>query len=538
MSPTQPPRAELVATLTSPPAPDGSSLAALSSPPLQADWLEIRADLLLAQGAEVPSPQWLRQHTPARLLYTLRSRSEGGADEGSPDERRQLLVAAGETGLDAAQGDSATRDPQSSWDAIDLEAERDLSGAVLTAVDAPRRVLSWHGAADQPVPDLASLRQRFDAMERVPATLYKLIPAARRAGQELIPLLLLRQLQRRDVTAFATGAIASWTRLLTPRLGAPWVYCAATAAAAPGQLSLRRLVEDFGLPQLPPVEALFGLAGDPVHHSLSPRLHNAAYRALGLPYLYLPFAVPHYGDFWLEVAESQALKQLGFPLRGLSVTSPHKAVALAVSGALSPLADAIGGANTLVRRERVWEAESTDPAGVILPLLRRGLDLRGRPVAVVGCGGAGRAAAVGLAHSGAEVTLVNRSTSRGQEVAGKLQLPFVALADFEPEPFDVVVHATHLGHGAEDPLPFEVESMGAGSAVVDMVYRQQATPLIQQARRRSLTAVDGREVLLFQAVDQFRLMTGTALPPELIQHLGREVLRLEEEDDLLGSPSA
>src|SRR4030095_3950665 len=125
---------------------------------------------------------------------------------------------------------------------------------------------------------------------------------------------------------------------------------------------------------LPPASVLAGLAGNPVGHSLSPRLHNAAYRALGLPRLYLPFHVESFGDFWLEVVESGSLDVLGLPLTGLSVTAPFKEAALAMAGASSPLAERVQSANTLLLNDGVWEAETTDPEGVVQTLLARGID--------------------------------------------------------------------------------------------------------------------------------------------------------------------
>jgi 3-dehydroquinate dehydratase/shikimate dehydrogenase len=287
-------------------------------------------------------------------------------------------------------------------------------------------------------------------------------------------------------------------------------------------MTIRRLREDFGLPELRPVERLFGIAGDPVDHSLSPRLHNAAYRALGIPALYLPFHAESFGDFWLEVVESEMLEQIGMPVRGLSVTTPHKEAALAVAAATSPRAERIGAANTLVWNGGVWEGECTDPDGVVLPLQARGIDLSSRRAAVVGTGGAGRSAAEGLAAAGAHVTLVNRGVERGERAAALLKLPFLPLDVFDPAQFDVLVHATTLGRGAGaagEALPFPVDGLRPGTVVVDLVYREEPTPLLRAAAARGITTVDGREVLLYQALGQFRMMTGREMPLDLARRI-------------------
>jgi 3-dehydroquinate dehydratase/shikimate dehydrogenase len=487
-------KATLIATLTAPPpASADTDLAA-------ADWLEVRADLV---GDLDPAP--LRRVFAGRLLYTLRSRAEGGATEISPERRKRRLL------------DAAAR-----YDLVDLEMARDLTPDILRAIPPGRRVISWHG----PVTSLEGLQSTFRRMATVEALLYKLVPAAAQAGDELAALLFLKKLERRDVIAFCTGLTGAWTRLVAPRLGAPVVYgSAGEVAGAPGQPTIRRLIQDYGLPHLPPLEALFGLVGNPVSHSLSPRIHNAAYRELGIPALFVPFHAESFGEFWLEVVESGALdEELGLPIRGLAVTAPYKEAALAVAGAESPRAGLIGAANSLVWNQGVWEAEATDPDGVILPLRARGIPIKGRTAAVVGTGGAGRSAAAGLSTAGAQVTLFNRGAERGLQASSLLGLPFVPLADLDPSGFDILVNATSLGRQDAEALPFPVDVLRPDAVVIDMVYGDGPTPLLRAAATRGALTVDGREVLIGQAAGQFRMMTGRELPIAL----ARRVAGLEE----------
>jgi len=484
--------AVLIATLTE--APTAELLTRLSS---EADWLEIRADLV----GDL-SPAEVRRYFSGKLLYTLRSCAEGGEnDDASPRRHARLLAAV------------------DGYDLVDLEADRDLSPAILERLEPENRLISWHG----PPSSAAALRSRFDQMAAHHARYFKLIPAADEPSEALATLALLHSLERSDVISFASGEAGTWTRLLAPRLGAPVVYGAVgERPGAPGQLSLTALCQDYGLPDLPPVERIFGIVGDPVRHSLSPRIHNGAYRQLGLPALYLPFAARSFGDFWLDLVERGSLRELGMPLSGLSVTAPHKDSALAIAGASSPLAQRLGAANTLVPRGRVWEAETTDAAGTVEALEAHGVELRGRSAAVVGAGGAGRAAAIGMALAGARVTLVNRSVESGRRAAARIGLPFRSLEAFTAAGHEILVNATSLGHRADDPLPFDPTTMAPGGVVLDMVYTQQATPLIAAARAAGLGTVGGREVLLHQAIGQFRMMTGQSLPLDL----ARQLLRL------------
>jgi 3-dehydroquinate dehydratase / shikimate dehydrogenase len=216
------------------------------------------------------------------------------------------------------------------------------------------------------------------------------------------------------------------------------------------------------------------------------------------------------------VVESGELETLGLPIRGLSVTTPSKEAALAVAGAESPLAGLIGAANTLMWNQGVWEAEATDPDGVVLPLRDRGMAIEGLEAAVAGAGGAGRSAAEGLKKAGARVTIFNRDAERGQAASDRLKIPYLPFADLDPSQFDLLVNATSLGRGEGDPLPFDPERLRPGTVVIDLVYlKDRPTRLLDAAAARGAVAIDGREVLIDQARGQFRLMTGQELPLDL-----------------------
>lgn len=488
----------LVATLTSPPSEDGAELRDL---PPGVGFLEVRADLV----GEL-STDWLRDRFDGGLIYTLRSKGEGGGFEGGRQARRRRILAA-----------------QEAYDLVDLEGERDLSAEILGAIDADRRLISWHG----PGTHLTGLKQRFEVLAQTRARYYKMIPTAKEAGDDLCCLALLLDLGRDDFICFSAGDIGTWTRVIAPRLGCPLIYGAlGDVPGAPGQMTVAKLHEDYGLPLLGDMQALYGIVGNPVSHSLSPKLHNGAYRALGIPAVYVPFHVESFGDFWLEIVESDGLEALGLPLKGLSVTSPYKEVALAVSGASSPRAQHIEAANTLVLHDGVWEAESTDPDGVVLALQEAGTELRGAEAAVVGCGGAGKAAAYGLQLAGADVTLVNRGRERGEKASMALGLPFLPLSQLDPSRFDVVVQATGLGSRDSDPFVFDPKRLRPGAAVLDMVYGPRPTRLLTEARAQGRVSVDGRAMLLNQALEQFKLMTGKELPAKL----ARELLNIERAD--------
>lgn len=269
------------------------------------------------------------------------------------------------------------------------------------------------------------------------------------------------------------------------------------------------------------VFAIFGGSG----RSLSPQIHNGAYRAYGLSASYVSIRSrevagrePRHIDLD-ELLAATHDEPWAARLGGLTVVSPHKERAIELAAEVCETARRSGAANLLVRTPGGWRAETTDACGVLEPLRRRGVSLAGRRALVVGCGGAGRAAAVGLADAGAEVTLVNRNAERGEIAAQRLGLPRVALDELDLRGCELIVNATPLGQDGEPP-PFSAADLPRSSIVVDFVYaKQQVTPLVAQARARGHEVVDGREILVVQVAAQFERMTGVALDEDLAWQL-------------------
>jgi 3-dehydroquinate dehydratase/shikimate dehydrogenase len=482
------PKTCLFATLNSPPAAWAKDIASLAG---AIHGLEVRADL-----TGNFDPQMLRERFQGCLLYSLRSRSSGGLFAETGIERRQRLAAASQA-----------------YDLVELDANHDLVPSVLERIPVSKRLLSWYGSSSS----LSELQSTFRRLSAVPARFYKVVLSSRGVKDELIPLLLLRALGRTDTVSYATGPTGSWSRLLAPLLGAPAVFGLLAEDLPPvGEFTVKQLLSDYQITALPAVAEVCGIVGDAVRHSLSPCLHNAAYRTLGRPALYLPFAGASFWDYWRELVQARGLEAFGIALRGLTVASPHKETVLALCAASSRTARRAGSANVSFPAAQGWIADTTDPRGVLAPLRRRGIPLLSRQVAVVGCGGAGRGVAAALARAGAAVTLVNRGLCRGLRAAGRLKLPFVPLAAFRPAGFAIVVNATSLGRQPGE-APFAAEQLEQDAVLVDLVYGRRPTDLTAQARERGLVTVDGCEVLLEQISRQFRLLMGQPLPTSILR---------------------
>lgn len=251
-----------------------------------------------------------------------------------------------------------------------------------------------------------------------------------------------------------------------------------------------------------------GVIGHPVAHSLSPVLHNAAFRALGLDWAYLAFDVaPGSAGAALE-----AVRTLG--MEGLSVTTPHKDDVARLVDRRSPTADRLGAVNTVVRSGPALVGESTDGHGFVDAVrLDHGFDPAGRRCLVRGSGGAARAVVLALAEAGAaEVVVVpGRSAEKAAAAAAMAGAAGRVGSAAEAAGADLVVNATTLGMpGASAELPLDPALLGAGQLVVDIVY--PTTPFVVAARQRGATAAHGLGMLLHQAAAAFRLWTGQEPP--------------------------
>jgi 3-dehydroquinate dehydratase/shikimate dehydrogenase len=214
------------------------------------------------------------------------------------------------------------------------------------------------------------------------------------------------------------------------------------------------------------------------------------------------------------MVESEKLESLEAAVMGLTVASPHKEAALDCAASISPMVRRAGATNIFIRNGKGWNADTTDPQGAVVALRNRGVAINRQKVAVIGCGGAGRAVAAALDKQGAYVTLVNRSLDRGLRAQKLLGLPFTPLAKFSADDYSTLVNATPVGRNG-DALPFDLDRMAADAIVIDLAYGKESTPLMAGALSLGLRAVDGLEVLLIQVLQQFRLMTGLQMPLDM-----------------------
>jgi 3-dehydroquinate dehydratase/shikimate dehydrogenase len=485
--------ASLVAEATS------SPLEALQHPPEGATIVELRLDHFpqLDPAAAVAT-------CPLPLLLTLRSTAEGGRGPSSPAERRPLLEAAHEAGAAL----------------LDLELERDLDLVDRLGLPPERLVISWHDPSGTPE-NLDGVAGRLLATR---ARWVKLIPTTRSLA-DLAAVIALnedqcsrRAVQRRLIT-FGMGPAGIPSRMLAPLLGPPLAYVAwsARAAAAPGQLTFDQLQATIGHLSGRP-QRLLGVVGADASRSLSPRMHAAAFRTLGLHDIFVPLSVPDAAELaGIFVPQGRGLlDRLGLPTLGWAVTTPYKQAAADAATRPSPRVRTTRSANTLIPAQNAVMADTTDADGAVGSLRQLGIDPVGTIVVVQGTGGAGRAAALGLGNAGAAVLLRGRDETHTRDQASRLGVGFLA-PDERPATPAVLVNATPLGSGADDACPFAEAEVRDAAGVIDMVYGSEPTRLAVLAGHHGVRLADGRDFLAQQGFSQLAAFLRTVPPREVMR---------------------
>ena len=258
---------------------------------------------------------------------------------------------------------------------------------------------------------------------------------------------------------------------------------------------------------------LLALIGQPVEHSLSPRMHNASFAADGLDYVYVALDVRPQ-DLTSAVRGAVAL---GF--RGFNVTMPHKRTLLPLLDEMDEATRISGAVNTVVVEESKLSGFNTDGGGLVEACQEAGIGIAGRRVLILGAGGVAASIAFAFAGEGArEMHIVNRNAARGRELSGKLRrakeeirvqaYPLGALGEAASRA-DIIVNATSLGMKEGDPLPIPVKYLDEGRAVCDAVYRPDAeTSLVRLTREQGARVASGKRMLLYQGVLAQKLWTG------------------------------
>src|ERR1035437_2193908 len=474
-------------------------------------FLEFRLDSLAKPASTLPKvKEFLATHRDTTVLATCRRKQFGGLFTGSLKAELEVLLEAAKAGCQIVDLEVESAEEASPRQLDQLRGGLRAAGTAL--------LISFHDFSRTKNLDQAARR-----IEVFQPDFVKVVSTAKSLADNLAVLKLINDHSRfAEVVGIAMGEVGLVSRVLGIRAGAPFTFAAfsdgplldkpatiTTQATAPGQLTARTLRDLYRVEQLDQATRIFGVAGDPLAHSLSPLMHNPAFRRENVNAILLPLLTHKVADLITLARE--------LPLAGSAVTMPLKQDVLPHLANSDPLTARIGACNTLrTGADGKLYGFNTDVAGVVRPLEKR-LKLQGARIAVLGAGGAAGAAFFGLVERGAEVFIVTRSHDNAVKLARQAKAKPLKHDLFAKSSFDVLINATPCGmegsnsRNSGQPLPISEKELNA-SLVFDMVYTPIETPLLKLAKGRAIPVISGMEMFAQQGPRQFEIWTGKPAP--------------------------
>jgi 3-dehydroquinate dehydratase / shikimate dehydrogenase len=458
-------------------------------------FLEFRLDSLPRPATVLAElKKFMAEHRDVTAIATCRRKQNHGLFGGPLTGELDVLLKAAEAGCQIVD--------------LELESAEEARPAQLARFREGLRaagaafLVSFH--------DFSRTRGLEQAAARIGAfepDFVKVVSTAHTLADNLAVLRLIEDRSRSArVVGIAMGEEGLVSRVLGPRAGAAFTFASLDEGVetAPGQVTVRTLRDLYRLEQLDAATRIFGVAGNPISHSLSPLLHNTAFRREHVNAVLLPLKVRTLADLLTLVVD--------LPMSGVAVTMPLKQEVLPHLANMDPLTAKIGACNTLrTGADGKLYGFNTDVAGVVRPLEKR-LKLKGARVALLGAGGAARAAAFGLVEQGAEVFISNRTHEHAVALARAAKARALKHEQLVKQQFDVLINSTPCGMaGTKQALPIREDEWNAG-LVFDMVYNPLETPLLKLAKSRGLATISGLEMFVQQGARQFEIWTGKPAP--------------------------
>jgi 3-dehydroquinate dehydratase/shikimate dehydrogenase len=499
---------------------------------LGAGLIELRLDYL----KKAPDLSRLLADKPCPMIATVRRPPDGGKWDDTEDKRRMVLRQAIVGGFD--------------W--VDLET--DIADSI-PRFGSVRRIVSYHNFREFP----KGLEAIHEQMSKQDADVLKIVVRAQSPADNMRILSLIPK-SKIPTIAYCMGDMGFPSRILQAKYGAPFTYAAFNKERniAPGMPSFLELKRLYRYHTINAQTRFFGVIGDPVGHSLSPLIYNAAFAALQINAAYVPCRVPR--DTLPAFLET--MNQV--PFEGYSVTIPHKEAAAALASQREEAVERCKAANTLARREGGFAAYNTDASGVLatfreilptfkppkpepsapgssphlqpMPIPPEPAQIAGRVVLILGAGGMARAAAHALSQAGALVVISNRTPERARELAHEIGARHVDWNARHSVLCDTVINCTSIGmHPNVDESPLHHSFFKPGLVVFDTVYTPETTLLIKEARERDCSVITGVELFIRQAAAQFKHFFGQPPPADLFRRAVRRALspvQLRDEDEV------
>jgi 3-dehydroquinate dehydratase/shikimate dehydrogenase len=452
-------------------------------------FLEFRLDYLKQPSAALTKVhRFLETHQYVTAIGTCRRVESGGKFKGSLASQMEVLTKAHAAGCQLVD--------------LELQSAQKLKAEAITRLrNRAGLILSFHDFRGT-----RKLDETLEQMLKIPADYYKVVSTATTLSDNVTMMKFLQtESNKHALVGLCMGEQGIISRVLGVRAGSAFTFGAINAElkTAPGQVSAGELRSIYRLEQVDAATRVYGVAGDPIEHSLSPVIMNTALRRENVNGVYVPLHAKTLKDLVHCVRE--------IPLHGFSITMPYKQAILPYLDNTDAHTAKIGACNTVVRgQEGKLYGFNTDIAGVVRPLEQR-LTIEKAKVLVLGAGGAARAAVFGLKERGADVWVMNRTSVKGQKLARQAKAHTVKRADLRKLSFDVIINATPVGMGNTKDSPLKDEEIQA-RVVFDMVYDPVETHLLQVARSKGIAVIPGVEMFVQQAARQFEIWTGKPAP--------------------------
>ncbi len=477
-------------------------------------FIEFRLDYLKQPAKALPKiKKFIEFHSHAIAIATCRRVAADGKFRGSI----------------AAQLDILTKAVTAGCQLIDIELQSALrcKPAQLEKIRSKGAlILSYHDFRGT-----KNLEKTLAKMVEIPADFYKIVSTATTLSDNVIMMKFLdAHSDQYSLVGLCMGEQGIISRLLGVRAGSVFTFASVSPGekTAPGQATAQELRSTYRIEQIDTATRVYGVVGDPVGHSLSPAIMNAAMQRENVNGIYLALHAKTLKDLLTCVRE--------IPLHGLSITMPYKQAIISHLDNTDSQTTKIGACNTVVRaQDGKLYGFNTDAVGVVRPLEQR-ITLEKAKILVLGAGGAARAAVFGLKERGAEVYILNRSAAPAQTLARQARARTIKRADLKKQNFDVIINATPVGMANTRESPLNAEEIKA-RYLFEMIYDPSETQLVKLARERGVEVIPGIEMFVHQAARQFEIWTGKPAPwDEMLSVVGAALRQRNSESVAASTP--
>jgi len=452
-------------------------------------FVEFRLDYLSKPALALPKiKKFAEFHPHVVSIATCRRAVSGGKFRGSIASQLQILSKAADSGCQLVDVEFQT-------------AQKTRPEQIQKLRTRAALILSYHDFRAT-----KKLEETLAKMTESPADFYKIVTTATSLADNVTMMKFLEKHgDRHSIIGLCMGEQGIISRVLGVRAGSVFTFAAANPGeeTGPGQVTAQELRNTYRIEQVDVATRVYGVAGDPIAHSLSPAIMNTALRRENVNGVYLALHAKLMSDLVMCVRE--------IPIHGLSITMPYKEAILKYLDNTDSHTTKIGACNTVVRaQDGKLYGFNTDTAGVVRPLEQR-ITLHGARILVLGAGGAARAAVFGLKERGCEVYIHNRSAAPAQKLARSAHARTIKRMDLKKLAFDVIINATPVGMGNSKDSPLTEKEINT-RFLFDMIYDPPETQLVQMARARGAEIIPGLEMFVHQAARQFEIWTGKPAP--------------------------